>query len=233
MTQADKVFRYVRSRILEGAYTPGAKLKLTDLAQDCDVSLGAVREALSRLLADGFVVLEAQKGYKVASISPEELIDVTSVRASIEGLCLRASIERGDIEWETGVVAAYHRLSRLSEPSSDDPLRVNENWSIAHGEFHYRLVCACGSPTLLRLREQLYVQAERYRRLSLPLKTSLRDVDGEHKAIMEATLARNPDEACELMERHLQKTARILLESRLFSSSPARPPDEESSREAD
>ena len=218
MTQSDKVFRYVRNHILEGTYTPGAKLKLNDLAQSCEVSLGAVREALSRLSADGFVVPEAQKGYKVADISPEELIDLTNVRISIEGLCLRASIERGDIEWETGVVASYHRLSRLSEPSDDDPLRVNENWSIAHGEFHYRLVCACGSAYLLRIREQLYAQAERYRRLSLPLKTSMRDVDGEHKAIMEAVLGRRPDEACELMSRHLNKTSRILLESHLFSN---------------
>ncbi len=218
MTQSDKVFRYVRSHILEGGYAPGAKLKLGDLAQSCDVSLGAVREALSKLSADGFVVPESQKGYRVADISPEELIDLTNVRMSIEGLCLRASIERGDIEWETGIVAAYHRLSRLSEPSEDDPLRVDENWSVAHGEFHYRLVCACGSATLLRIREQLYAQAERYRRLSLPLKTSMRDVNGEHKAIMDATLARKPDEACELMNRHLLRTSRILLESHLFSN---------------
>lgn len=218
MTQSDRVFRYVRNHILEGTYTPGSKLKLNDLVQSCNVSLGAVREALSRLSADGFVVPESQKGYRVAEISPEELIDLTNVRVSIEGLCLCASIERGDIEWETGIVAAYHRLSRLSEPSDEDPLRVNENWSIAHGEFHYRLVCACASPTLLRIRDQLYAQAERYRRLSLPLKTSLRDVDGEHKAIMEATLARKPEEACELMNRHLHKTSRILLESHLFSN---------------
>lgn len=218
MTQSDTVFRYVRSHILEGTYMPGAKLKLNDLARSCEVSLGAVREALSRLSADGFVVPESQKGYRVADISPEELVDLTNVRVSIEGLCLRASIERGDIEWEAGVVAAYHRLTRLSEPSADDPLRVNESWSIAHGEFHYRLVCACGSPTLLRIREQLYAQAERYRRLSLPLKTSARDVDGEHKAIMEATLARKPDDACKLMNRHLHETSRILLESHLFSN---------------
>lgn len=217
MTQSDKVFRYVRSHILEGAYAPGSKLKLNDLVQSCEVSLGAVREALSRLSADGFVVPESQKGYRVAEISPEKLIDLTNVRKSIECLCLRASIEHGDIEWETGVVAAYHRLSRLSEPSEEDPLRVNENWSAAHGEFHYRLVCACASPTLLRIREQLFAQAERYRRLSLPLNASLRDVDGEHKAIMEATLARASEKACDLISAHLDKTVRILLKSRLFS----------------
>jgi len=216
MTQSDKVFRYVRGHILEGSYAPGAKLKLNDLAQSCDVSLGAVREALSRLSADGFVVPESQKGYKVADISTEELIDLINVRVSIESLCIRASIERGDIEWETGVVAAYHRLSRLSESSDDDPIRVNENWSLAHGEFHFRLACACQSPILLRVREQLFTQAERYRRLSLPLKTTLRDVDGEHKAIMEATLARKADQACKLMSRHLNKTSSILLQSRLF-----------------
>lgn len=216
MTQSDQVFRFVRAKILDGEFVPGSKLKFNDLVAACDVSLGAVREALSRLSGDGFVVPVAQKGYKIAAISREELIDLTDVRISIEALCMAPSITKGDLEWEAALVAAYHRLRRLSEIADED----NENWCLAHSEFHFRLAAACGSPILLKIRELLYAQAERYRRLSVPLSKTTRNVDEEHKGILDAALARDAEKACALMSLHLSKTSRILLESDLFSGVP-------------
>jgi DNA-binding GntR family transcriptional regulator len=79
--------------------------------------------------------------------------------------------------------------------------------------FHSALVSGSGSVWLGRIRDQLYSQSERYRRLSVPLRTVDRDVDGEHRAIMEAMIARDADRACTLMEEHLWRTAEILMNS--------------------
>jgi DNA-binding GntR family transcriptional regulator len=212
-TQADQAFQLIRAEILSCRLIPGAKIKINEITARFGINLGAVREALSRLSAEGMVIAEVQKGYRVAPVSIDELIDLTKTRIMIEQTCLRAAIEKGDVEWETKVVAAFHRLHRLSESAPGDPRLPNEAWLSAHAVFHAALANGCDSRWLLRLREILYVQTERYRCLSLPLRKMDRDVDAEHKGITDAALARDADKACELIADHLAKTTDILVTS--------------------
>jgi DNA-binding GntR family transcriptional regulator len=72
------------------------------------------------------------------------------------------------------------------------------------------LVQACDSAWLLRLRALLYAQSERYRRLSLSEARQERDVDGEHRGLVEAALARDADKACKLLADHLSLTAALV-----------------------
>jgi DNA-binding GntR family transcriptional regulator len=173
-----------------------------------------VREALSRLAAEKWTVATAQKGYSVTPVSADELKDLTRTRITIEQLCLRAAIIHGDVEWETHLVAAYHRLHRI--PMMDASPRVNPAWASAHTTFHAALVAGCDSPWMLTLRSMLYAQSERYRHLSAALARENRDVDAEHKRILDACLAREPERACSAIDDHLQQTAKILLTSPRF-----------------
>ncbi|MGJ4859699.1 GntR family transcriptional regulator [Labrys sp. La1] len=210
-TLAGDIYERIRADVLACRIPPGSKLKIGDFCKRFDVSLGAVREALSRLSADGLVIAEAQKGFRVAPISREDLIDLTRTRIQIESLCLTDSIRKGDLDWETGVVASFHRLSRLDVRDPGDPGRINDDWVIAHSAFHAALVAACKSPTLLRIRKALYEQTERYRALSVPAEPVSRDINLEHRELMEATLARDVGRACELIDMHLSRTTEILL----------------------
>ncbi|MCR0985625.1 GntR family transcriptional regulator [Roseomonas populi] len=206
-------YENLRADLLACRLRPGERLKINELCAALSVSLGAVREALSRLTSEGLVIAEPQRGFRVAPISATELRDLTEVRIEVEARCLRRAIEAGSVEWETAIVGAHHLMTRLPEREPDDPGRVNEDWASAHTAFHRALVAGCGSPWLLRLRETLYAQSERYRRLSVPLSGGGRDVGGEHRAIMEATLARDADRACALLARHFEVTTLILLEA--------------------
>lgn len=212
-TQADEVFETLRAEILSCRLPPGAKIRINEIALRLGVSPGAVREALSRLSAEGMTVAEAQKGYAVAPVSIDELVDLTATRIAVEQLCHRAAIARGDVEWESGIVAAHHRLRRLPEREPADPSRLNEAWSVAHAQFHLALAAGCGSRALLRIRDGLYAQTERYRRLSVPLRRGGRDVDAEHAVMVAAALARDADRVCRLIADHLQRTTDILLTS--------------------
>lgn len=209
-TNSRRVYRRVRADILACRLLPGSKLNIAALAAELDVSLGAVREALSMLQSEALVVSEPQRGYTVSPVSPKELDDITEARIGIETMCLRGSIARGDLGWESALVAVFHRLTRLSESAGGQDLHLNEDWSLAHHDFHARLAGACGNDWLLRLRAMLYQQSERYRRLSVPLATAPRDVHGEHRAIFEAVLARDADRAVALLESHLRLTAEIV-----------------------
>lgn len=208
-----EAYSLIRTDILACRLRPGQKLVIADLCTGFGFSLGAVREALSRLTSEGFVVAEPRKGFRVAPITESELQDITAVRATIESLCLESAIRNGDLHWESAIVAVLFELSKLSVNDPDDPSRISETWSETHRRFHEALVAACDSPWLLRLREILYVQSERYRRLSVPLDRVGRDLNAEHKEIADAALARDAARATAAIRDHLQKTTRILIAS--------------------
>lgn len=211
-TKSHRAYAQIRADILSCRLLPGTKLNIAALANDLEVSLGAVREALSMLQSEALVVSEPQRGYTVSPVSPKELNDITEARIAIEGLCLRASIERGDLAWESQVVATWHRLSRLSQTEEGREEHLSNTWARAHADFHGALVGACGNDWLLRMRATLYEQSERYRRMSVsaPLQIEARDVPAEHKAIFEAVMERQADRAVTELEKHLRKTADIV-----------------------
>jgi DNA-binding GntR family transcriptional regulator len=217
-------YERVRADLLACRLKPGERLRINDLCKRLSVSLGAVREALSRLTSEGLVSAEPQLGFRVAPISVSDLQDLSMVRIEIEGLCLRQAISEGDIAWESRIVAAYHRLSRTPHNAPDDPRRLNDDFAAAHAEFHQALVSACSSPWLHRIRHILFAQSARYVALSVPLARRDRDRNLEHRELMDAVIGRDADRAAELMTAHLNLTTRILLEA--LSEAPAANPSE-------
>ncbi len=217
LTQAETVCQRIRQEILEGQLLPGTKLNIKALEQRFEVSLGAIREALSRLGAEGMVTAESHRGYRVSPVSKEELMDLTRTRVELEWLCLSKAMQHGDVEWETGIVAAAHRMERLQETPTEAEARKTPAWNQAHGAFHEALVSACPSAWLLRMRAVLYAQSERYRLLSVPLDTDHhRDVKSEHKRLMDAVLKRDEPAALKALEEHFFATVQIILRSPLL-----------------
>jgi len=211
----------LRDAIVHAEFAPGEKLRIDHLGRVYEASIGAVREALSRLTAEGLVVAMPQKGFIVAPISRKELIDLTEVRIEIECKCLARSIEHGDLEWEGRVASLQHKLRALHGAWDKQGTPEGAQWHQVHEAFHAELAAACDNLWWLRLRNQLYVQSERYRRLSRPWKGEARDVTAEHDAIANATLARDARAAQAAMREHLQGTADILLASPIpFADAP-------------
>ena len=212
-TQADSAYAALHDDILSCRLGPGAKIPINETAVKYGLSPGAVREALSRLSAERMAVATAQKGSSVAEVSAEELRDLTRARIVIEQWCLREAVKLGDVEWETAIVAAYHRLHRLPQAAAGETRRVDPRWAAAHTTFHEALASGCGSPWMLSLRSTLYAQTERYRHLSHAIARQDRDVDSEHKGILDACLARDADSAAARIAAHLTKTSQIVLNS--------------------
>jgi len=216
VTNAQEVYAKLRQEILAYRLKPGAKLKIADLCEEMGVSNGAVREALSRLSADDLVTARPQRGFIVAEMSRRDMSDLTKARILIENECLAQAMANRDVDWESRIVASYHKLERLPEREPSDPARLSDAWVNAHAEFHNALVANCANTWLLKIREQLYEKSERYRRLSVPLRKIKRAVNAEHKAIMNAALANNQAKATTLMAEHLTLTSDILLASGLL-----------------
>jgi DNA-binding GntR family transcriptional regulator len=183
-----------------------------------EVGTTPIREALMRLEAEGLVRLEQNKGFRVAGVSRESLLDLMRCRIEIEGLALRWSMERGGVDWEANLLGAFHRLSHERKVEAHDKSSIRPGWSIRHRAFHLALVAACASPALLAIRDGLFDQAERYVALSIMFRAVLRNDVAEHEGIMRAALARDVDKAVRLMSEHIgrtaEKVARSLAQSR-------------------
>ena len=213
MSKTALVYARLKQDLLNGVFTPGSKLRIEALCARYEVSPGAVREALSRLVAEKLVQSVDQRGFIVTPISTEDLIDLTAVRIEIELKCLSRAIRIGDLNWEAGIAAAWHRLSHSDKIDPKQTGIINPAWTEAHGQFHDALIAAADSTWWLRLRGQMSLQTERYRRLLMPFAKVARDVDAEHADLVAAVLARDTARACEAMRDHMQRTADILLAS--------------------
>jgi DNA-binding GntR family transcriptional regulator len=203
MTLSGETYQSLRAEILGGEIPPGGKVRTQMLCERFGASLGAVREALSQLLAEGLVHAEAHRGYTVSPISVEDLKDLTKIRVEVENLCLTWSMQAGQVEWESEVLAATHRLTKTYRV--DEKAAISPMWIAAHDAYHTALVSACGSPRLLQFRKQLYDQSERYRKMESGLPRS-RNPDDEHKRLADAVIARDIPLATRLLRAHIELT---------------------------
>lgn len=205
-------FERLREDILRGRLAPSERLRILALSERYQIGATAIREALSRLITDGLVEAEDQRGFTVAPVSRAELLDLTQTRIQVEQMALQLAVANGDVEWESQILSSFHRLSRAeAQPWTPEAL---EAWSGAHRQFHEALVMGCGSPWTLRLCRLLYDQTERYRNLSLHgAKERKRDIGKEHKELMEAAIGRDVDALFKLIEAHLRETTNIILDN--------------------
>ena len=205
------VLSRLKGDILDGHYEPGARLRFAELQRSYGAGIGTLREALSHLLPEGLVALDANRGFRVAAISADDLRDVSGLHIEFERRAIVDSIRHGEDAWEAGVVLAFHRLARIEVLPREERRQRSSEWLLAHREFHRALVGACTSRWLLRLRAQMYDHMERYRLISQrhrPLGPAKR---AEHEAIRDATLARRAEEAGDLLVAHLRETTETVL----------------------
>src|SRR3569623_2617397 len=200
-TRSTTIASTLRAAIATGELAPGSKLRLDDLRVTFGVSMSPLREALSRLSAEGFVVLADQRGYRVAPVSADNLEEVTKLRAEVETFALREAIARGGDKWEGEVVAALYRLNKLDKVDAPADKRV---WEAAHRHLHSKLISACGMPLLLTFSATLHDLNDSYRRLFLMSRPIDKIVRREHDEICDAALARKPELACKIMREHIE-----------------------------
>lgn len=202
------VLTRLRTDIVSSEFAPAARLKFAEMTKRYNVGVGTLREALSQLSSEGFVTVEAGKGFRVAPVSAEELLEITEHFITFEKRAVREAIEHGGEDWETKIVAVHHRLSQIENLPWARRMERHSEWVERHREFHEALVSACQGRWLFRLRSIMFDQLDRYRFVT---KRAPEGLGGrkfeEHGDIMAATLARDADLAASLIEHHFRDTS--------------------------
>lgn len=209
-TRTSELVALLRQQILSAQLKPGERLRFDELRQQMDAGMSPLREALTRLASDGLVTLEEHKGYRVAPVSRDDLLDIAQTRSDIEALLVKRSIAHGNDAWEGRILAALHELGKKNKLDTNG--EIDSLWEDLHQNFHSILVSMCPSSRLLQFRQILADQAVRYRRLSVKYLHEPRDDMAEHRAIADAVIARRADDAIELLRAHYMRTVEILLE---------------------
>jgi DNA-binding GntR family transcriptional regulator len=210
-TRTEVVYDRLRDDIVTGTLAPGSKLRFAELNVRYGASMGVTREALSRLAEQGFVTSEPQLGFRVVSLSADDLLDLTETRCHIETQALAMAIEYGTVEWEASLLAAHHALSRTNVNDGVHP-SLAPAWTNVHERFHEALIAGGPNVRLKSLATSLRANAEIYRSWSTNYGTT-RSITDEHRALCEATLDRDRITATSLLAAHLVETARLLLDA--------------------
>jgi DNA-binding GntR family transcriptional regulator len=200
----------LRRDILTGEFAPGSKLRIDDLRSSYDIGASPLREALSRLVSNGLVTSQGQKGFRVAPISISDIRDITDTRRLLEHAVLTDSLINGDAEWEAHVVDAWERLDQEHQGLQQTDSASVDAWEQANNNFHEALVAACKSKWLLQFRHVIYDQAVRYRRLVVLDEEQETGAHSEHLQMMKAALARDIEKSCELADAHAERTYNLM-----------------------
>src|SRR6516165_9606281 len=110
-TIATQLVDRLREAIVSGQLEAGTKINLARAREGFEVSLSPLREALARLISDGLVEFEDNRGYRVAPVSLSNLEQITWLREELETLALRQAMIVGDVDWEGDVMRSLHRLN--------------------------------------------------------------------------------------------------------------------------
>ena len=210
-TLAADVFSRLHADIVTCRLKPGEPLRFEPLKEAYSASFTTLREALTALAAEGLVVSQERRGFRVAPVSRTDLIDLTEARVLIERQLIRLAIEKGGDDWEVAASTALHRMT-LAEQRIGPKYALTSEWKLVHRQFHEALVSARGSPILLGVRANLFARAQRYRSLSSMYRRTKRDKTGEHNAILDACLSRKGEKAQILVDRHIRSTTQNVLD---------------------
>lgn len=193
---AGKAYASIKRRILDLTLAPGEVLSEQRLAAEFGLSRTPVREAFKRLENEGLVDVVPQQGTFVSPIRRELVIDAQFARASLECALVRLASQKRtehDVILLLENLAAQERVASRGE--FDALFKLDE-------EMHEAIAVAAGRPNIWPLISDIKIHMDRARKLTLRpdhIPTLLK----QHKAILDAISAANPDGAEAAMNEHL------------------------------
>ena len=177
---ADYATSEIQRMILAGELPAGERLDQVRLAEQLDVSRHPVRQAIERLAERGFVLLSPHRSALVTAQSASDLVELYSLRASLEDMALRASWPRLSTDGIADLETIHDRL-HAQDPETDIEGYMHENRA-----FHLAFYRDCDNRHLLRTITTLFDLSERYQRTALHSARRQNRSRDEHAAMMDA-----------------------------------------------
>lgn len=199
-TLADRIADRLKRLIVTGEIKPGQKLVEKDIATAFNVSRTPLREALSRLVADGLADGIPYRGIFVRQITLRQVQEIYELRIAIEGLAAMLAAERGDPQRLEALAELLAAMDR--EQAGDDSAELK----LLNERFHRGIAVASGNALLVGRLDELWTWVTLSRTTVWSATGRGQTSRDEHHAVFEAIRARDPDRARALAEEHVRRS---------------------------
>lgn len=201
-TTAARIAGSIGERIISGALQPDAPLRQDHVAREFNSSHVPVREAFRQLEAQHLVVAQPRRGVRVAPLDTNSMREIAEMRAALEVVALRNAAPK--------LTSAHLARIELALIEGDNAATIQE-FEIANRAFHHALVAPCAMPRLLASLDGLQLANSRLV-FAMARSAGWRPRSNQdHRLILQALRARNVDQACNLLARHIQTIERLAL----------------------
>jgi DNA-binding GntR family transcriptional regulator len=207
----DDVHAALRTRIVEGQFLPGSRLQDVQLAAELGVSRTPIREALLRLAAEGLVESDPNRGFFVAPLRREEILETYPIVWTLECLALDSLAPL-----TTAQIKDLRQINAEMAADPADAVRRQE----CDVRWHQTLVEPCGNRRLLALLASLKQIIRRYECVYMLDPSLVRRSVRDHTEILAALAANQREEARRLLERNWRTGMESVLK-RLDEAEPA------------
>lgn len=198
---ADVLADALRKMINNGSLQDGERLVERDLASHFSVSRIPLREAIRQLERDGLVETFRNRGAIVKTLSVEDIDEIYSLRALLEGEAVFQSVTNMDAETLARAELTHSLLANTSS---------FEKQGAYNREFHDHLYSGCKNQRLLTMINELRNQIERYEYLQRQLLAETPQFQGDHEAILMACKEKNAQKARSEIIQHINNAGQIL-----------------------
>ncbi len=199
LTLADTIYQQLYRDIAAMRLRPGTPISEQEIATRQGVSRTPVREAILRLAKERLVEVVPKSGTYVGRIPLSALPESIVARRALEGITVKAATERA-------TSSQILRLKTLLEQQREAIAAENEELFFQTDEgFHATIAEMAGYPGIWTIIQQLKVQVDRYRWLTVSLESIMERAMSEHTAIFEAIEARDVNLAVQQMDTHLDR----------------------------
>jgi len=208
------VLEALRGMITAGDLPPGRPIRQDGIAADLGVSRVPLREALKTLEAEGQVVYRPHRGYAVAELSLDDLVEVYRIRELLESEAARLA------------AGAYTEadLARITDAAADVDTAADDadlvGMIAANRRFHFALLEPAGMPRLIRMVRTLWDATDAYRAVYYNSGDNRERVRAEHAAITRAAADGDAEALVEHLRTHREHAVAALRETALGETAP-------------
>jgi DNA-binding GntR family transcriptional regulator len=203
--EADRAYVELRDRIVTLRLAPGTVLREDELMRELEVGRTPLREAVKRLALENLVAVQPRRGTFVSAVEASDIVNITEVRAELEGYAAELAAQRLDGDYRAAAEALLREVDELAE--SGDP-----DWLMRFDERIHRFTWeAAGNPYLLETLERYFTHSLRIWYLVLDRLPGLGHAVHDQTRLVEALLAGDAERARAIMRDHVLDFQRELL----------------------